>query len=177
MTQSLFEPSYSGYDFLIRLDPTHITRLAEHLHAEDDTQIAGKWAKFVRNQKNAAIGGKLRVGFNPAELLVKEIEVRLRMLAGSKSRLTISLQKLYPNVLLPFYDVHGGLVIACLWHPLALPHRNFKPYLGFNTEPASSSGSDGKGSSLTQLNRAAVLKEVERLGAGLITRVEVLKAD
>lgn len=34
-----------------------------------------------------------------------------------------------------FHDKHGGQVIAGLWNPDALQHRNFKAFLGYSVKP------------------------------------------
>lgn len=81
--KSIFEPSFDGYDFVIHLDPSRITRLAQNLHADDEESIVSHWSTFVRNQRKSSGGNgagaeverKVRIAFNPVEGLLKDLEV------------------------------------------------------------------------------------------------------
>lgn len=94
-------------------------------------------------------------------------------------------QRIYGSHLVAFYDLSGGLSIACLWNPSILSYRTFKPYLGLNVEPVSvavgpssdNSNNNSGSSNMVKLNKKSVMDEIKRLGAGLVTRIEVLKIE
>lgn len=80
---------------------------------------------------------------------------------------------MYGEQVIFFHDKHGGQVIAGLWNPDVLQHRNFKPFLGYSVKPVA--GTAKKISTMTVINKESILSEIGRLGHGLVTRVEVLR--
>ena len=62
---------------------------------------------------------------------------------------------------------YGGTVIGGLWNPSAAAAHPFKVLLGYSSVPLA-----GERSGRVTLNRAGILAEVERLGAGLVESIE-----
>jgi U3 small nucleolar RNA-associated protein 22 len=76
-----------------------------------------------------------------------------------------------------FFDVHGGSTIGALWEPSLTSERAFRVLAGFSSQPiqVETPGTKSKTSDQIVLNRAAVLAEIERLGAGLVKTIVVRK--
>ncbi len=85
------------------------------------------------------------------------------------------LERLYGDSFRLFYDVHGGSTIAGIWNPSLSTERPYKVALGFSAQPKREEGNETKAKAVT-LNRVAVLAELERLGEGLIAKLEVRNA-
>ncbi|SPO26844.1 uncharacterized protein UTRI_04157_B [Ustilago trichophora] len=159
---ALFTPPMEHYDFLIHLNPTVLPRYAENVHA-DPSVWGAKRAKYA-NDANAiptatstVLGTEPKPGFDPAE-----------------SFLDI-LRSLYSDSFRLYHDKHGGSVIGGLFNPSLDRERDFKVGLGFSSLPTThASGKAGK--TQVKLNRMAILAEIERLGEGLVDKVELRNA-
>lgn len=90
-------------------------------------------------------------------------------------------QSLYADTFRIFSDVHGGVVLGGLWNPSLSKPRDFKVALGFSSKPSSSSDANSSENSKKnkkkleqiELNQRGVLAEIERLGQGIVSRVEM----
>lgn len=145
----LFTPSLQMYDFVVHIDPAVHTRYAEALRPDAHAWLTkdARAFKNLRTVRASVYGNEVRPGWDP----VGEFVALLRTL--------------YPNVFRLFYDHHGGTVIGGVWDKaLTRPHA-FKVLLGYSSRPAS--GND------VVLNTDAILAEIQRLGYGLVKKIEV----
>ncbi|SNX84858.1 uncharacterized protein MEPE_03567 [Melanopsichium pennsylvanicum] len=157
---ALFTPSLEHYDFVIHLKPQVLSRYAENVHA--DLQVwGGKKTKYANEALAAAaapvataLGSEPKPGFDPAEAF-------LGLLRG-----------LYSDSFRLYHDKHGGTVIGGLFNPSLDRERSFKVGLGFNSNPEEEKGKHPQ----VRLNRIAVMAEIERLGEGLVEKVELRNA-
>lgn len=118
-------------------------------HLSPGTRAAQALKPEIPSGFRSAEAHDVRLGFDPAGLLAADI------------------QRLYGDALFVFHDANGGRAIGILFNPQRITPRAFKPLLGYNTAPASKS--------LVTLNKAAVTEEIKRLGAGIVTSVDVKK--
>ena len=94
-------------------------------------------------------------------------------------------QRVYRDTLKFFYDPFGGDRIGAVWDPSLRNPRPFRVLGGFSSIPKKTSGllssrSDGdfqdiekgKDKRLVVVNEAAILREIERLGLGIIKGIE-----
>ncbi|RDW87198.1 rRNA-processing protein UTP22 [Aspergillus mulundensis] len=77
-----------------------------------------------------------------------------------------------PNILF-FWGREQSDIIAGLWNPQTLKPKNWSLGLAYSTLPEGSSGSASDIS--VSINRTAILNEISRLGADMISRVDVHK--
>jgi len=118
----------------------------------------------------------IRIGWDPVRGFVQHLEVSsflpfsLSFSRGTNSSLFV--QGLYPSIFLLFHSAEGSSTIGGIWNPSQLGPRQFKTGMGFPLEPVAGEG-DSKAK--VQLDRRAVLKEIERLGKGLVLKVELLQ--
>lgn len=119
------------------------------LHLAPGTRAAQALKPEMPSAFRSAEAHDVRLGFDPASLLAADI------------------QRLYGDALLVFHDANGGRAIGILFNPQRSTPRAFKPLLGYNSAPASKS--------LVALNKADVVDELKRLGAGIVTGVDVRK--
>ena len=139
----------------------------------------------MRNRTATGLAdNQVKAGLDPVGAFVKDLEVsvvaRLRHIENRSRMLTIlpQIQRLYGKQAIFFYDAHGGSSIMGLWNPEVLQPRNFKPFLGYSTTPCEVTRADGTteaSSSLVELNKQAILSEMQRLGEGMVDKVKVLK--
>ncbi|PWZ00349.1 Nrap-domain-containing protein [Testicularia cyperi] len=165
--RQLFSPSLAHYDFLIYLKPEVLSRYSENVEA-DPAIWGSKRAKYVNLEasepaeiRQSVLGNQARPGFDAGEAF-----------------LTL-LRSLYSDSFRLFHDVHGGTVIGGLFNPSLDRSRDFKVGLGFNsclgaaeaaTPVSQTSNQDGRH---VMLNKAALMAEIERLGQGLVDKVEL----
>jgi U3 small nucleolar RNA-associated protein 22 len=91
-----------------------------------------------------------QVGFQPVQLYLHELE------------------KLYGSTIVFFHSTTAGSIVAGLWNPQTVASRMFKVNLAYASKPvAGTSGED------VELDKAAVLAEIERLGGDMVSRIEV----
>lgn len=87
------------------------------------------------------------------------------------------LQSMYEDAVLLFWDPGSCSRIAGLWNPLVTAQRAFKVKAGWNSAPIRMAHGDestsGDSSVNIQLNRAAILAEMKRIGGDLIASIEV----
>lgn len=136
---SLFATPLEHYDAVLSLFPG--SRAAEALAPEPRLWEGSHF-------RNLGDGRAVRLGFDPASLLVADI------------------QRVYGDALRVFHNAHGGRALGLLWNPARSVPRAFKPFVGFNAAPA------GGEAALVTLNKEAVVAEIARLGRGIVTGVE-----
>lgn len=86
-------------------------------------------------------------------------------------------QRLYPSTFLLFFSPDGSPIIGGIWNPAAEGPRQWKVGLGFPAKPVNVTGEESGSKAKVVLDKDAVLGEVERLGAGLVKRIEVVEAE
>lgn len=82
---------------------------------------------------------------------------------------------LYPSTFLLFYSTDGGSVIGGIWNPTAEAIRPWSVGLGFPARPVTAQKNGETGKAKVVLDKTAVLLEMERLGKGLVSRIEIIK--
>ncbi|CAG8457739.1 9805_t:CDS:10 [Paraglomus occultum] len=143
----LFVTPLNVYDAIIYVDPSKCTRYYENLNPNP---------KYFANNHLAQHSLPVIVGFDPVDAYLND------------------LLKLYSNVALFFYDRYGGTTIGVLWKPSELSPRRWKATLEFSTMPETYT-SNVITSNKVVPNQHAILAEMERLGSGLVTHVEITK--
>lgn len=153
--RAIYTPSSKPYHFLIHIKPGVSPRYVEALSADPQVYSHDKKSKSFRNNGTTSsttsllYGSTPRVAFDPISSYVS----LLRGIYGDSVRL--------------HYDRHGHTIIGGLFNPtLVTKERKFKVGLGFNSLPVD-------GNESVKLNYKAILVEMERLGQGLVDRVEV----
>ncbi|KAI6169695.1 Nrap protein [Pisolithus thermaeus] len=147
--ERLFAHPTDDYDVLIELNPMVLPRYYQSVTADSSA-----WSEDRTNpREDDAIP---RPGFDPAWLLFQD------------------LQATYSDTLKFFYDVYGGHHIGAIWLPIVSGVRPFRVMGGFSSTPvAQDQKSSERSKGTVVLNKQAVLDEIERLGTGLIKKVEV----
>lgn len=162
VVRALFTPSLKPYHFVICLKSGVSPRYVESLAADPTVYAGGGNKKTFRNNavstasssSSSLYGSTPRIAFDPMTSFV----TLLRSIYGDSLRL--------------HFDAHGQTAIGGLFNPtLAMQPRKFKVGLGFNSQPAAADSTTKD----VKLNYRAVLAEVERLGVGLVEKIEVQK--
>jgi U3 small nucleolar RNA-associated protein 22 len=152
---AVFTPSTEHYDFVIALKRNILPRYSENVHA-DPSVWGSKRTKYANDAGaslppvESVLGATPKPGFDSAEAF-------LALLRG-----------LYSDSFRLYHDCHGGSLIGGLFNPSLERERDFKVGLGFSSQPTTT---DRKAQ--VKLNRAAIMAEIERLGEGLVERVEL----
>lgn len=153
--RALFTPSLEHYDFVIHLNPSVLPRYSENIHA-DPAVWGAKRTKYANDvaatiqSSGTLLGSTPKPGFDSAEAF-------LTLLRG-----------LYSDSFRLYHDQHGGCVIGGLFNPSLDRERDFKVGLGFSSCP-SIAGNKAQ----VKLNKSAIVAEIERLGEGLVDRIEL----
>lgn len=148
--QSLFTPPLDGYDFLLHLEPSRVSRHRQAIQP-DGKALA----------QRPTTGQTIRIGYDAVQAYV--------------DRATLALG----DTALLFHDPNGGLVIAGLFNPsLASKVREFRITLDFSSKPAlAPASSDGTSESSSKasvcLDREAVVNKLVEMSEGLVSRVRV----
>lgn len=118
--KGLFRTPTEGYDVLLHLSSTAGSRGAESVDP-----VSTVWEeKAYRNLPQGATQTGVGVSYDPVGSFVAD------------------LQRLYGDTLIPFYDAHGGSVVALLWNPAKEGPRGLKPFLGYSSKPGKSQVSE-----------------------------------
>ncbi|KAI5476161.1 pre-rrna processing protein Utp22 [Pseudohyphozyma bogoriensis] len=147
--EQLFATPLDGYSFLIHLDPAVVPRHFQALNpvakalTSSSSILSGTTPGQFDNDET------VRLGWDPVAEFIATIE------------------RLYPSVLVLFH-AEGSQVIGGIWNPSAESSRPWKIGHGFPCEPVGA----GEGKAKVQLNKAVVLKEIERIGKGLVVKTE-----
>ncbi|KXN85109.1 U3 small nucleolar RNA-associated protein 22 [Leucoagaricus sp. SymC.cos] len=150
--KALFVHPTEDYDFIVQLDPSLLPRYMHNVAVNPDKlSKRGKYANKMLDGQDPVV----RPGLDPARMLFDD------------------LQRIYANTFKIFYDPHGGDRFGAVWDPSVKQPRPFRVLGGFSSAPVSQENERGKGKDLVSLNQAAVLGEIERLGAGLVSKIVV----
>lgn len=152
---SLFYPSLEHYDFVVHVDPSIHSRYLEALDALPQYSFQrGGNERASRNfvQQSDIVPSRLgttpRAGFDSVGAYVSLLE----SIFGDTFRL--------------FYDAYGGTAIGGIWNPVYASSKGhpFKVLLGYTSRPLEDER--------VSLNKEGVLAEVQRLGNGIVMRVD-----
>ncbi|SJX63609.1 uncharacterized protein SRS1_14361 [Sporisorium reilianum f. sp. reilianum] len=159
---ALFTPSLDHYDFVIHLNRGVLSRYSENVRA-DPAVWSAKRTKYANDAAGAiqsvdsVLGSTPKPGFDAAQAF-------LALLRG-----------LYSDSFRLYHDVHGGCVIGGLFNPSLDRERDFKVGLGFSSCPSSGSSGANKKTQV-KINKPAILAEIQRLGEGLVEKIELRSA-
>ncbi|GAA6010745.1 hypothetical protein JCM11491_002926 [Sporobolomyces phaffii] len=158
VVEQLFSPPLGDYAFLIHLDPLANPRHFQAV-APDSRALSARSSNVVAGSLIGATGADeeedpIRIGWDPVTDLVRHLE------------------RLYPSIFLLFESAHGSSTIGGIWNPAHLGAKQFKTGLGVPLRPVVT---DGETKAKVEMDRRAILKEIERYGKGLVTKVELLQ--
>ena len=148
---TLFASGLGDYDFCVFLDRKVVGR---NRAGQKKTAFKNLELQIDDEQVEA-------VGYDPVELFIRDLE------------------DIYGDAMVLFYDEDGGDVIAGLWDPQT-EMRAWKLKLGYSTIPvvAAQKGAseDGEKQVDVQINKAAILNEIARLGGDMVVKIDVKKS-
>ncbi|KAJ7086043.1 Nrap protein [Mycena belliarum] len=147
--KSIFIHPTDDYDFLVRMDPAVLPRYAQNI--ESSLAAAGRYVNLPRDDLET----DPRPGFDPARLLYDD------------------LQRMYADTFKIFCDPFGGDRFGAVWDPTLKQPRSFRVLGGFSSMPVKKVKEKEKDKGLVVLNEASILREVERLGSGLVSGITV----
>ncbi|KAL8278934.1 hypothetical protein RQP46_008603 [Phenoliferia psychrophenolica] len=160
VVDQLFSAPLSDYAFLIHLDasvvPRHFQSIAPSPFAlASHSRNTGVLAGSIMGSESH--GTPPRLGWDPVADFVSQVQAS------------------YPSTFLLFHSTDGAPVIGGIWNPSAEAPRAWKIGLGFPCKPVV--GEDGKddGKARVVLDKEAVMREIERLGTGLVVRTEMVQ--
>ncbi|KAJ3087953.1 hypothetical protein HK102_009907 [Quaeritorhiza haematococci] len=154
----------AGYHAILRLNPKLCPRFPQSLSYDSKYSAAGKVQ--YKNLTKVTPESVFLKYVDPVQVYLKELETA------------------FSHVAVFFHDKYGGDAIGVLWKPL-LAQQSFKVNLKFSHVPVAASLEDnakkGKGNNKggnsaskdVTPNYMGIVAEFERLGAGLVTAVEV----
>ncbi|CAE6452704.1 unnamed protein product [Rhizoctonia solani] len=156
--KTIFLHPLTDYDFVIRLNPSVLSRYGENITADESVWTASRG--FANNRGDATP----LVGFDPAAEYLAD------------------LQCAFGHVTLFFHDPHGGDIIAGLWDPkLTTQVTPFKVMLGYTTklteEVTPFKVMLGYTTKLTEegkvvFNKQAAIAEMKIMGEGMVRSIE-----
>ncbi|UZJ57076.1 hypothetical protein CBS101457_006396 [Exobasidium rhododendri] len=153
--KSLFIPSLAHFDFIVHLEPAVVNRYLDQVNFSED--VLNQSQSRLSEEKSADGRSKYR---------------NLQSIASTQAGLNVGrefvqlLSSLFLDSMRLYYDDNGGIVIGGLFNPSLSRPRAFRVGLGFNSMPCDDTGKE------ITLNKKDVLAEIERLGSGIIQRVE-----
>ena len=159
----------ADYAFLIHLDPTVVPRHFQALHPSTSA-LASRPRTSVLSSSTPE-GTSPHVSFDPVSLFVSQLQVG--PLPRSPTPVLTSVpphQITFPSTFLLFHSPEGHIVIGGIWNPSAEPERQWKIGLGFPCRPVEGTEEKAK----VVLDKDEVMREIERLGTGLVVRTEIL---
>lgn len=137
----MFVHPTADYDFIIHLRPSVVTRYTQNLFADPSVWGAGKkYANIGSNLSASVYGDTIRLDFDPVDLFIKELQVRVDGHTQScdfTSPHEPRGQRIYDDSAVWFYDRYGGTSIGGVWNPMLAPERPFRVLLGFSSQPSS----------------------------------------
>ncbi|KAI7853746.1 Nrap protein [Circinella umbellata] len=152
--KSLFVTPMQDYHAVIQLKASRCTRYYQNSRPQQSL--------LELNEEEADIlGDTVYAKFDPVTEYIKELE------------------RIYGDVILLFHDKFGGDKIGIVWNPTTAVPKQWKVNVGYNSVPVDMN-KDGflepaKGkseiSNLVKPNFAAILREMERLGHGIIESI------
>ncbi|GAA5958854.1 hypothetical protein JCM8115_000667 [Rhodotorula mucilaginosa] len=153
VTEQLFSAPLADYAFLIHLDPSVMPRHFQAI-SPDSSVLSSRHRSSVLSGSLMGEDDEIRIGWDPVHDLVEQ------------------LQRNYGSLFLLFHSEHGSPVIGGIWNPASEAPRAFKVGLGFPIKPISE---DNGGKAKVILDKKAVFREIERLGKGVVVKVEEVK--
>ncbi|KAM0787762.1 hypothetical protein ACM66B_003819 [Microbotryomycetes sp. NB124-2] len=169
IAETLFKSPLTDYAFLIHLDPTlnprhyqaiELDRRALQSSHADQSILAGSLAGEVELDEDTEV----RVGWDPVSDFVRDLET------------------VFPSTFVLFHAKEGGCVVGGIWDPsVEGPPRSFKIGLGFPFKPvadkSSKTASDKEDDKTTKvvIDKEAVLRQIKRIGQGLVVKTELLR--
>ncbi|GAA5910741.1 rRNA-processing protein UTP22 [Sporobolomyces salmoneus] len=158
VVEQLFSPPLSDYAFLIHLDPSvnprHYQSLTPDLRALSTRSSNVLAGSLIGSTEDDEEEDAVRIGWDPVSDFVTQLE------------------RLYPSIFRLFHSAHGSSTIGGIWNPSQLGSRQFKTGLGIPLRPVAVEGGE---KAKVEMDKRAVLKEIERFGKGLVTKVELLQ--
>lgn len=123
--------------------------------------------------EHEAESSAIQLNWDPVADFIRDTEVSWP--SGSRLALhadpLIRPQRLFPSTFLLFHSPHGSSTIGGIWHPSIEGSRPFKVGLGFPVLPVEAEGGKAK----VVIDKKSVLQQVQRLGKGLVKKVEVVQ--
>ncbi|EKM77700.1 hypothetical protein AGABI1DRAFT_61282 [Agaricus bisporus var. burnettii JB137-S8] len=148
--QALFVHPTDDYDVVVHLNPSVLPRYMHNIVANPDMLTKrGKYANKILDGQGVSV----RPGFDPATMLFND------------------LQRVYADTFKIFYDPYGGDRFGIVWDPSLEHPRPFRVFGGFSSQPIPKENGKDKNKGLVTLNQKAIIGEIERLGAGMISKV------
>ncbi|KAI0788916.1 Nrap protein [Irpex lacteus] len=151
--KKLFLHPTTHYEVLVNIDRSRAPRYFQALTADENVWQKGKYANAINHHPDIEL--PLMPGFDPTQLLFAD------------------LQRIYEDTFKIFYDPYGGTTYGIIFDPALKVPRPFRVRGGFNSAPLVKE--DGKAKEkdkgLVTLNVDAILKEIQRMGEGLITNI------
>jgi U3 small nucleolar RNA-associated protein 22 len=149
-------PSLSHFDFVIHLEPAVVNRYLDHVTFEEE---------MLEQSVHRVTKGKSETKSKYRNFALQDTpSVQAGLNVGREFFLL--LESLYLDTMRLYYDPIGGIVIGGLFNPSLSKPRPFRVGLGFNSRPVDDESKD------VILNHKDVIAEIERLGKGLVERVE-----
>ncbi|KAL1914891.1 uncharacterized protein VTP21DRAFT_7807 [Calcarisporiella thermophila] len=154
----LFSTPLTDYSFIIRLNPSKCTRHYENASpnpkafTEKKKRFGIQQLKRQKSRAEGTYGDEVLVGFDPTEYYLAELE------------------KLFGDVAIFFHDCHGGDIIGGLWRPSLKQPRKWRVNLGDGLVDFELGSKD----ELIAADLQTILKQMERIGEGIVKEVEVI---
>ena len=150
LVRMLMTPAVEAYDFVVHVQPSLHVRYAESIAPDSTHWLATRKKRVYANLDDTPLrpsvyGSEVRPGFDPVYEFVT------------------MLQTIYGDAFVLFYDEFGGTVIGGLWNTAYTKPHTFKVSLPYTSRPHA------KG---VVLNRPAILAEIQRLGQGIVERID-----
>ncbi|KAH8096858.1 Nrap protein [Cristinia sonorae] len=147
---TMFAHPAKQYDFIIELNPALLPRYYQNIHVNPSVWARkGKYANVVDQDKDNH--STVQPGYDPAWRLFND------------------LSRVYKDTFMLFYDPLGGARFGGVWDPRLKEPRPFKILGKFSAIPAAKEAAKDK--TMVVLNKEAILCEIERFGAGLVTGI------
>ncbi|KAM0752220.1 Nrap protein [Meredithblackwellia eburnea MCA 4105] len=153
LVENLFTTPLTDYSFLIHIDPSVNPRHFENLNPDSSALSSRSHGSVVAgNVMGHDDDSTILLGWDPVSEFIREAEA------------------LYPSTFLLFYSQEGGSTIGGIWNPSTESARPWKIGLGFPCAPVTDEDKADK--TKVSLDKAATLRALERLGKGLVIKVE-----
>ncbi|GAA5980525.1 hypothetical protein JCM11641_006669 [Rhodosporidiobolus odoratus] len=153
VVEQLFSPPLADYAFLIHLEPTanprHFQAISPDSRSLDPLSRSSIVSGSLMGQ--AAEDDAIRIGWDPVMEFCRQ------------------LQRLYPTLFLLFYSAEGSSTIGGIWKPSFEGAKAFKVGSEGPQVPVADAA---EGMTRVVLDKRAVLREIQRLAAGLVVTVE-----
>ncbi|KAI0084988.1 Nrap protein [Irpex rosettiformis] len=151
--KNLFLHPTTHYEVLVGIDRAHAPRYFQSVVVDENVWQKGKYANAISKDHDTEL--PLMPGFDPTQLLFTD------------------LQRVYDETFKIFYDPYGGTTFGIIFDPTLKAPRPFRVRGGYNSAPLAKEDDKAKekDKTLVALNVEAILKEIQRMGEGLITNI------